>query len=488
MLQKAVVAIEDSRFYEHDGVDLRGTLRALATNSQAGADPAGWLDAHPAVRQERPPHPRPPTRSAAAANEQSVSRKLQEGALAIGLEKRWTKQQILEGYLNIAYFGDGAYGAEAASAPLLRPLRREAHARRRPRRSPASSSSRSAFDPLRQPEVRRRPAATSCSTGCSTRSSSPRPSTTRPSRRRLDASLNPKVLRNGCSTSYAPYFCDYVYQVILNDPVFGKTPDDREALLKRGGLTIQTTLDPKIQKAAQKAVDEAIPRKDPSKKMAAAVFVQPGTGAILAMAQNRTWGVEKKLGVDLDQLHGRPEVQRHDRAAGRVDVQGLHARRGPREGHPGQRHRSTRPARRRSRRQLHELPGTRGRSTRRTRPHNSTGAGHVRHAQGHGLLGQHLLRGARAADRAVRDRAGRRVARRPYGSGQAARRRSRPSRSAPSTTHAADMAEAYATFAASGLHCDSRADRLDHRPRRARSSPCRPSAASRPSTARSPTA
>ena len=92
---------------------------------------------------------------------------------------------------------------------------------------------------------------------------------------------------------------------------------------------IKTTLDPKIQRAAQKAVDQAIPRKDPSRKAAAAVVVQPGTGAILAMAQNRTWGVEKKPGVTSINYAVDAEVQRKLRLPGGVDVQGLHARRPP---------------------------------------------------------------------------------------------------------------------------------------------------------------
>lgn len=295
MLQQAVVAVEDSRFYEHDGVDLRGTLRALATNSQSGQIQQGGstltmqyvknvLLTAATTDEER-----------AAANEQSVARKLKEWRLATGLEKRWTKQQILEGYLNIAYFGAGAYGAEAASR---RYFGRSAANLTLPQAALLAGIVQQpvAFDPLRNPksaEARRdvvleRMLAQGYIDQTQYTAALATP---------VADSLHPKVLRNGCSDTYAPYFCDYVYQVILHDPIFGKTQAEREALLKRGGLVIKTTLDPKIQKAAQRAVDHAIPRKDPSKKMAAAVFVQPGTGAILAMAQDRTWGVTKKLGV-----------------------------------------------------------------------------------------------------------------------------------------------------------------------------------------------
>ena len=107
--------------------------------------------------------------------------------------------------------------------------------------------------------------------------------------------LHPKAVTNGCSTSYAPFFCDYVIQIIRNDATFGDTAADRQALLDRGGLTIRTTLDPRIQNITQTAVNTAIPPKDPSRKIAASVVERPGTGDILAMAQNRVWGTNTKI-------------------------------------------------------------------------------------------------------------------------------------------------------------------------------------------------
>ena len=294
-LQKAVVAVEDSRFYEHDGVDLRGTLRALATNSQSGQIQQGGstltmqyvknvLVTAASTEEDRQ-----------AAREQSISRKLREWRLATGLEKRWTKQQILEGYLNIAYFGAGAYGAEAASRRYFGTSAAELTL---PQAALLAGIVQQpvAFDPLRNPKsaqarrdvVLQRMLDQGYITTAEYGAAVATPVT---------KTLKPKRLRNGCSETYAPYFCDYVYQVILNDPAFGETPEVRETLLKAGGLVIRTTLDPKIQRETQRAVDAAIPRRDPSKKVAAAVFVEPGTGAILAMAQNRNYGVEKKRGV-----------------------------------------------------------------------------------------------------------------------------------------------------------------------------------------------
>ncbi len=295
LLQQAVVAVEDARFYEHNGVDLRGTLRALAANRKSGEIQQGGSTLTMQYVKNVLVTAATTDEELAAAREDSVSRKLNEWRLAIGLEKRWSKQQILEGYLNIAYFGAGTYGAEAASR---RYFSRHAANLDLPQAALLAGIVQQpvAFDPLRNPKNARdrrnvvlqrmldqgyiTPAEYTAAVATS-----------------IKSSLKPKDLRNGCSSTYAPYFCDYVYQVILNDPVFGETPDDRDALLKRGGLVIHTTLVPKTQKATQKAVDAAIPRKDPSKKVATAVFVQPGTGDIQAMAENRNYGFSKKLGI-----------------------------------------------------------------------------------------------------------------------------------------------------------------------------------------------
>ena len=114
-MKDAIVAIEDARFYEHNGIDLQGTARALIANSQAGGVTQGGstitqqyvkniLLASARTKAERE-----------AAAEDSVGRKIRELRYALGLEEQWSKEQILEGYLNIAYFGSQAYGVEVAA-------------------------------------------------------------------------------------------------------------------------------------------------------------------------------------------------------------------------------------------------------------------------------------------------------------------------------------------------------------------------------------
>jgi membrane peptidoglycan carboxypeptidase len=292
-LQRAIVAIEDARFYEHKGIDVKGLLRAYVTNQQAGQTKQGGST----ITQQYVKQVLLLTASTdaqrKAATADNYGRKLREAKLAIGLEKRWDKKSILENYLNICFFGDKAYGAEAASesyfgvhaanltlaqAATLAGLVQQP-VRLNPINYPAAAQERRniVLDKMLEQKL---------ITQAQHDQAKAIP---------MSRELRPKQISNGCATSYAPFFCDYVIQIIKNDPAFGATASDRQALLDRGGLTIRTTLDPALQHITQKAVDDAIPPKDPSRKMAAAVVEQPGTGAILAMAQDRVWGLNSKV-------------------------------------------------------------------------------------------------------------------------------------------------------------------------------------------------
>ena len=105
-VKRAVIAIEDKRFYQHKGVDYQGIMRAIWAGRAPPARRPGRLDDHPAVRQERPAWPRRTARS---------SRSCKEAALAYQLERKWSKDKILTEYLNTVYFGEGAYGIESAA-------------------------------------------------------------------------------------------------------------------------------------------------------------------------------------------------------------------------------------------------------------------------------------------------------------------------------------------------------------------------------------
>ena len=289
-MQEAIVSIEDSRFYEHNGVDVRGTARAFFTNQGSGSIQQGGStitqqyvkmillnNAKTKVQQE-------------AATERSPERKLREARFAIAMEKNKTKEQILNGYLNIAYFGSGAYGVEtAAQTYFSKPAKRlnllESATLAGAVQQPG------AFDPIRNPkasQVRRNLVLNRMKELGYISAAQYQQASKVPTK----SYVNPTLIKNGCPTSRAPYFCDYVLNYIRNEPAFGPSRRDRIDMLETGGLIIKTTLEPNAQNASQNSVENNIPVGDSSNKAAAISMVQPGTGRVLAMAQNTRWGTK----------------------------------------------------------------------------------------------------------------------------------------------------------------------------------------------------
>ena len=287
IMQQAIISIEDQRFLNHAGIDFRGTLRASISTGAGGQVQGGSTITQQYVKQI--------LLTAATTKEEqeaavavSINRKLREARYAIGLENKLSKKEILEGYLNIAYFGAGSYGVEIASQRYFSKSASELTL------SEAATlaglvQNPSRFDPTRFPEraQNRRDEVLNAmvSAGYITKEQAAQAKLVS-----VEDDLDPAELSNGCVTSYAPFFCDYVLTVLMNDPVFGETPEARARLLAVGGLTIQTTLSRDAQTSSQKAVDEKIPFDDASGKAAAITMIRPGTGEITAMAQNRKWG------------------------------------------------------------------------------------------------------------------------------------------------------------------------------------------------------
>ncbi|MEO7980841.1 MAG: transglycosylase domain-containing protein [Sporichthyaceae bacterium] len=297
-MRQAVVAIEDSRFYDHGGIDLRGTLRALVNNSSGRDVQGGSTLTQQYVKQVLLESARevqdPKQRAAAekAATEQSYTRKVRELRYAVALEDKYSKQQILERYLNIAYFGNGAFGVEAAARRYY-----SSHARDLTLPQAALLAGivqqPTAFNPILNPEraLARRDIVLNRMAQVGVASSA---DVTAAKATQLDLKASKKSLRNGCSDSNVAFFCDFVLKTIQNDKAFGATRQERTALLLRGGLTITTTLDRAAQKNAQDSVAAHV---SPTDKVASAlVSVQPGTGQIRAMAVSRDFGSRRKKG------------------------------------------------------------------------------------------------------------------------------------------------------------------------------------------------
>jgi membrane peptidoglycan carboxypeptidase len=287
-MQQAIVAIEDSRFYEHNGVDVRGTARALATNRSSGEIQQGGSTITQQYVKMILLNNAKTKQAQAAATERSIERKLREARYAIAMEKAKTKQEILNGYLNIAYFGSGAYGVQAAAQTYFRKNAKELNLVESATIAGIVQQP-GAFDPIRNPknnqqrrnDVLERMKEQGYITAVQYQRAVKTP---------VKSYVKPRVFENGCPTADAPYFCDYVLNYIRNEPVFGSTRRQRVDLLKTGGLVIKTTLEPQAQQSSQRSAENYIQVGDPSNKATAISMVQPGTGKVLAMAQNTRWG------------------------------------------------------------------------------------------------------------------------------------------------------------------------------------------------------
>lgn len=289
--REAVLAIEDSRFYEHGALDAKGTVRALVSNVRSGAVTQGGSGLTQQYVKNVLTEAAKTDAERRAALEVSPARKVRELRYAMALEKVLPKDEILRRYLNIAYFGDGAYGIEAASRryfgkPAARLTLAEAATLAGVVRYPY------AYNPRLHPGAARQRRDTVLDRMVQlgwVRPAAARAAAARP------LGLHLHDTPNGCVTSKAPYFCDYVQREILGNPVFGATAQERLRLLQRGGLTITTTLDWQDQRAAQRAVDRHVPPHNDAHKAAAEALVEPGTGEIKGMV------VDRKLGPDREQ-------------------------------------------------------------------------------------------------------------------------------------------------------------------------------------------
>ncbi|MDX6651845.1 MAG: penicillin-binding protein [Solirubrobacterales bacterium] len=268
-MKQAVVAVEDRRFYEHQGVDFRGIGRAILQDVVTGSGQQGGSTITEQFVKN----------ALEAQNSRTVFEKLREAALAYHLEKRWTKDKILTTYLNTIYFGEGAYGIEAAArtyfghshpgcendgpptcASLLLPEQAAMLA--------GIISSPSAYDPRLHPEaalgrrnhVLKNMYDQGVLSGADFRNATaqalPAPSQIEPPR----------------EDSRAPYFTSWLRQQIVDRYGAGAAFS--------GGLRIRTTLDLELQQRAETAITSHLAGIAPT---GSAVVIDNRTGGVKAM-------------------------------------------------------------------------------------------------------------------------------------------------------------------------------------------------------------
>ncbi|GAA1675900.1 penicillin-binding protein [Kribbella sp. NPDC056951] len=286
IMQKAIVAIEDDRYFEHGALDLKGTLRALAVNQTEGSVQQGGSSiTQQFIKMSLIEKANTPA-EVEAATAATPQRKIAELRYAIAAEKEFSKTEILEKYLNLANFGDGAWGIQSAAQHYFRVDAKDLNLAQAAMLA-GMVKSPTAYDPTNNMK----------------RSKDRRDVVIRRMLELKVISVNQanlalkapvvdpaKVRKNqiGCGNSPYPFYCEYIVAQLKENPAFGKTPKDRANYLKTAGLTIRTSLDPKIQAAAQKSIDEHT--KPDDEAIAAITIVEPGTGLVKAMVQSRKYG------------------------------------------------------------------------------------------------------------------------------------------------------------------------------------------------------
>ena len=285
-MKDSIVAIEDRRFYEHGGVDLRGTLRALAANLTSG----GVSEGASTLNQQYVKNylllisaENDDERNAAI--ETSIPRKLREMRMASDLDKEFSKDEILTRYLNLISFGRGAYGIEAAARTFFGIPAAKLNTAQSAFLAGVVQST-SALDPYENPEgaKNRRNAVLQARVTAGTLTQKEADAATA---QPLGVLKKPKSDPNGCiGAGGAGFFCDYVLEYLEGK---GFSRDQ----LASGGYTIKTTLDRNAQEAAEQATANNVSPEQPGVS-ATANFIAPRNDnhEVVAMASSRTYGLD----------------------------------------------------------------------------------------------------------------------------------------------------------------------------------------------------
>ncbi|MEO6958250.1 MAG: transglycosylase domain-containing protein [Antricoccus sp.] len=288
---KAIVAIEDKRFYEHGAIDTTGTLRAAVQNLSSGGVSQGGSTITQQLVKNTLLYQAKTQAEQQAAVDQNVGRKVREAKIAIELEKKLTKQQILEKYLNLMYMGHGAYGVAAAAVTYFG-VTADKLTIAQAAMITGMVQNPTKFDPFNNPKDAKARRDLVLSAMHDQKKIT--------NQQFDDAVKEPIQLtagnQPGRSCAEAPnnggFFCDYLWTYLTQNLGIP------ESTLKNDTLTIKTTLNPSDQVAADSAITGASAAldRDPGifgmsdSKVATMPILQAGTGKILALGINRKFG------------------------------------------------------------------------------------------------------------------------------------------------------------------------------------------------------
>lgn len=303
-MMQAVVAREDKRFWEHEGVDVQGVMRAFVqTYMKKGDQQGGSTLTQQYVKNVLATQAREDDDPIAAyhATEDTVARKMREMLIAVQMEKKYSKQEILQGYLNIAQFGSNSlYGVQAAAERYFNTTADKLNVVQAATIAMVTKNP-SKYDPSieeNQEEAEKQRNITlklMLDQGFI-------------SQEEYDEAVNTPLVdtlqitsaSHGCMAAKynAGFFCDFVVHKIENSAEFGKTAEDRERLLQEGGLKIVTTFDIDASNAMMDVANKTIPANDPSGMEIVMASVKPGTGEVLGFGLNRTYDATDAAATD----------------------------------------------------------------------------------------------------------------------------------------------------------------------------------------------
>lgn len=311
-VKDATLSAEDPRFYEHGALDVRGTLRGILSTIIGKISGSGTVQGGSSITQQyvknvllqkceamavkTDKQKQAYTECVDDSTGTTLDRKLREMRYAVGLEKKFSKDEILAGYLNIAGFGGSVYGIEAAARYYFNTSATDL--------TPSQAASLIAM--VNEPNLLRLDMPHSTKNGADNGYAATKErrnyilAKMHESAKLTDAQyaeaiaspIEPTITpsNRGCqSAEGAAYFCDYIQHIVREDSTFGSDPDTRVANLNRGGYTIYTTLDLDLQTVANSTLDEWVPKDYSAHVGGALVGVQPGTGRVLYMAQNKDY-------------------------------------------------------------------------------------------------------------------------------------------------------------------------------------------------------
>lgn len=293
-MQKAIVAREDRRFFEHSGVDVQGVMRAfiqtyvLKRDMQGGSSLTQQYVKNVLMVQAREDND---PIAEYHAQESTIARKLREMLIAVQMEKMYSKPEILQGYLNIAQFGsNNLYGVETAAQRYFNVHAKDLNLVQSATIA-AITKNPAGLDPSipenqEDSENERNIVLKLMLDQGLIEQAEYDEAVNIP----LVDTLNIQSVNQGCqSAGNAAFFCSYVTTKILNSEEFGETEADRQKLLNEGGLDIYTTMDVNANNAAMQAANDTIPASDPSGLEVMIAAIKPGTGEVLGFGINRTY-------------------------------------------------------------------------------------------------------------------------------------------------------------------------------------------------------